>query len=450
MKERLGFAVAVFGQNLVYNWFALFLLVYLVEGVGISKSGIVTLTIILTVVRIWDAVNDIVIGLLVDRTRTRWGTFRPYIILTALPIALLTWWLFSIPDTDETTQLVLIGVTYVVWDIVYTASDVPLWSLTSVITTDEVSRARLVSWARTSSMIALALITLVGAPLAVALSGGDTATAEGWSRAALAVSVVGMALFTLAFLTTREKVAHRPDPVPFGAALRQLAGNRPLFTVLLSGVLAFGQLLVQVGGAVIATVVFGDVEVFTTLGGALIGGIIVGAVLAPFVLRRLTRRDALLASLLGIALTYLALLLLGHGSLVVVAAAFLVNGLFTGVYSVAQVMIIGDVADWAEVRTGERVDGSCFAGLTFMTKLGSAVATLVFGSAVAWVGYEKGVTVTAAMRDGLWLAMTAAAVLSCLLAMLPLRWYDVPERELPRLLAERRATRPQAPSVANP
>lgn len=439
VTERLGFAIAVFGQNLVYNWFTLFLLVYFVEGVGISKEGIVTLTIILTVVRVWDAVNDIVIGLLVDRTRTRWGTFRPYILLTALPIGLLTWGIYSIPDTSETTQLVLIGVAYVLWDIVYTASDVPLWSLTSVITTDEVNRARLISWARTAAMIALALITLAGAPLAVALSEGDDATASGWSRAALVVSAVGMALFTLAFFATREKVAHRPDPLPFGAAVRQLASNTPLFVVLLSGVLAFGQLLVQVGGAVVATVIFGDVEVFTTLGGALIGGIIAGAVLAPVVLRRTTRRNALMGCLLGVAITYLALLVVGYGSLVPVAAAFFVNGLFTGVYTVAQTMIIADTADWAEVRTGERVDGSCFAGLTFTTKLGSAIATLVFGLAVAWVGYEKGVTVTDGMRDGLWLAVTLVAVASSLLAMFPLRWYTVPERDLPRLLAERRA-----------
>lgn len=444
LRERLGFSTAVFGQNLVYNWFALFLLVYLYEGLALSNRAIVTLTIILTVVRVWDAVNDVVVGLLIDRTRTSWGTFRPYVIGSALPVAALTWALFSIPDTSERAQLALIAVAYVLWDIAYTVCDVPLWSLTAVITTDEAHRARLVGWARAASVVALAIITLAGAPLAIALSGGDEATASGWGWAALLVSVLGMALYTLAFFATREKVPHRPEPMAFGRSLRQLAGNRPLLLVLLSGVLAFGPMLLQVGGAVLATVVFGGVEVFTTLGGALIAGIAVGALITPRVLRALARRSAMLAALLGLAGANLVMLLTGYGSQWVVAGLFFVQGVFNGVFMVTQTLLIADTADLAEVRTGDRVDGVSFAGMTFVTKLATAVATLVFGLAVGTAGYEKSVVVTEAMRDQLWLWMTGVGAASALLAMLPLRWYRVPEDELPELLAERRARRAAA------
>lgn len=444
-RERLGFAVAVFGQNLVYNWLALYLLIYLYDGLGLSKGAIATLTIILTAVRVWDAVNDLLIGFFVDRTRTRWGTFRPYILATAVPVALLTWGLFSIPAGAERTQLVVIAIAYLVWDIAYTACDVPLWSLTAVITTDEQSRARLVAGARTAAMIGLAVITLGGAPLAIALSGGDEPTAKGWGLAALLVSVVGMGLYTLAFFATREKVPHRPDPVPLAAALRQYATNRPLQLVLISGVLAFGQLLIQVGGAVVASVVFGGVEVFTTLGGALIGGIIVGAVVSPMLLRRITRKRLMAIALVGVSLTSLGLLAVGYSNQWVVAGVFLVNGVFNGFFTVAQTLLIADTADAAEVRTGERVDGASFAGLTFVTKLGTAVATLVFGLAVGFVGYEKDVVVSAAMRDGLWLWMAVVPAVSCALALVPLYWYRVPESDLPRLLAERRSLRPPTP-----
>jgi Na+/melibiose symporter-like transporter len=90
---------------------------------------------------------------------------------------------------------------------------VPYWSLTNVITTDDESRSRLVGWARTAAMLGLAVVTLVGAPLAVALSGGGTkATGTGWGRATLVVASIGMALFTLAFFVTTERVRHRPPP----------------------------------------------------------------------------------------------------------------------------------------------------------------------------------------------------------------------------------------------
>lgn len=84
LRERLGHAVAGFGQNLVYNVLALFLLVYLYEDLRLSSRGIAILTVVLTVVRVWDAVNDVVIGVLIDRTRTRWGTFRPYPLIADL------------------------------------------------------------------------------------------------------------------------------------------------------------------------------------------------------------------------------------------------------------------------------------------------------------------------------------------------------------------------------
>ena len=122
MGERLGHATAGFGQNLVYNWLNLFLLAFLYEGLKLSSRGIATLTVVLTVVRIWDAVNDIAIGLLVDRTRTRWGTFRPYPLITALPIAILTTLLFAIPEpadpSGETRSIILVAIAYLLWDLV--------------------------------------------------------------------------------------------------------------------------------------------------------------------------------------------------------------------------------------------------------------------------------------------------------------------------------------------
>ncbi len=428
---------------------ALYLLVYLYDGVRLSTSGIATLTAILTAARVWDAVNDLIIGLLVDRTRTRWGTFRPYILLTALPIAALTVLLFSAPTGSETQTLAVIGIAYLLWDAVYTLSDVPYWSLTTVITTDDASRAALVSRARTAGMLAVATVTLAGDPLAVALSGGaEKPTTTGWSRAALVVSALGMSLFTLAFFTTREKVAHRPEPLPIRETVRQFRSNPPLFLALASGVLSFGQTLVVVGGAVVASVVFGDVRLFSVLGGALIADTVVGALSAPAVLRRHTRRRTLMGAGLGTGVAYASLLLISHRSLVPVAAVMAVIGLFVGVYAVTQTLVVGDTADYAEARTGHRLDGACFAGLTFITKLNSALATLVFGSAVAWVGYQADLPVTDAMRDGLWRVLGIVPALSCVLGLLPLRWYAVPERDLPALLAARRSGDAPTPDAA--
>lgn len=439
-RERLGFSLAGFGQNLVLNFVTLYLLLYLVEGIGLSPSGIAKATAILTGAKVWDAIADLIIGLTIDRTRTRWGRFRPYIIVTAVPIAALTIALFSIPAASEDAQLVWFGIAYVLFATVYTVSDVPYWALTGVITTDDRGRTSLIAWARTAGALALAVVTLTGTHLARALSFGPETTSAGWGLAAIVVSVIGMGLFTLAFFTTAERV--RPaDPLPFRDSLRTIARNRSLFLLLASGVLGFGRFVLQVGGALVALIVFGDETLFTLLGAALIGAMILATLGTPVLLRRMSRRTLMIASSLAAVAVYVVMWLIGYQNLSAALAIIFVSGLLLGVFMVTQTAMIGDTADDGEVRTGQRTDGVCFAGLTFVSKLGGALATVAFGLVVAGIGYSKGVQVTPAMRDGIWAAITLIPAASVLASVLPLLAYRVDEAAMPSLLADIRRGR---------
>ncbi len=438
VRERLGFSVGGFGQNLIYNWVTLFFLVYVVDGIGMSSRSVGILSVILTLARVWDAINDLMVGMIVDRTRTRWGRFRPYIVATAPLIAVLTIAMFALPAGSETRQLVLIAVIYLAWDVVYSLSDVPYWALTTAVPVDGEGRTKMIAGGRTAALVATAVVTLGGAPLAIALSGGaDDATATGWTWATILVSIVGCGLFTVAAISTRERVTVTTDQVTLATALRHLASNRPLLLLLASGTLGFGRMILPIGGAVIAVVVFGSVDVFTTLGGAILVGVAVGTLTAPVLLRRMTRLALAVGSTVAGVVFYLVMWVLGSSSQIVVAAVFAAIGITVGAYGVAQTGMIGDVADLAEIETGVRSDGVCFAGLTFMTKLAAALATLIFGITVAAVGYEEGVVVTDAMKRGIWLAATVVPALTGLASLVPLRWYRVPEADLAPRVAER-------------
>jgi len=397
----------------------------------------VTATAILTEAKVYDAVVDLAIGITVDRTRTRWGRHRSYILGTALPVALLTVMLFSVPELSETQQLIWLGVGFLAFATAYTFGVIPYWAMTAAVQPDASSRTSLISWARTGCALALAMITLAGAPLARALSFGPATTAAGYSRTAALVGLVGMALFTLAFFTTKERVSPIGDPRPIGENLRSIGRNRSLFLLLASGTLGFGRFAFQVGGALLALVVFGDETLFTVLGAALLVAMILATMLTPLLLRRTTRLPFMVFSSLVAAVVYVVMWLVGYSSLPMVAGMVFLTGLLLGVFIVTQTTMIGHVADDGELRTGERDEGACFAALTFVSAVGGALATFVFGLVVAGVGYSKGVTVTIAMRDGVW-AVPAASVL---VSLVPLVWYRVPERDLPRLLAERRNAR---------
>lgn len=439
-RERLAFGVAGFGQNLLLNVVTLYLLVYLVEGVGFSTAMIATLTVVLTIARAWDAVNDLILGVVIDRTRTRWGRFRPYILASALPVAVLSIALFAVPDQlPPGWQVAYVGAVYLLWDIAYTLCDVPYWSLTNTIATDNRSRTLLVSIARALGMLALALATLFGVPIARALGGGEASA--GWLPTVALAAVVGMGLFTLAFFGTSEKVLPRAEPEQLRQQLRAVGSNRSLLIILISSVLGFGRNIIQVGGAVIAAVVFGDEGMFSLLGGAIVVGTIMGAVISPTLLARMSRRTLMIASTWLAALVYLVMYLAGYGRLPVVLTLLAASGVLIGIFAVTQTRMIGDAADDGERLTGLRSDGASFAGLTFVSKAAGALATAAFGAFLVFAAYTKGVAVTESMRQTLWVSVTLVPAVSCLLSLIPLRWYQVPEREMPDLLEAVRASR---------
>ena len=442
--------MAGFGQNLTLNFVNLFLLTYLYTGIGLSSRGIAAVSLLLGAAKIWDAINDLVMGIIVDRTTTRWGRFRPYLLFTALPIAALTTAMFWLPTDNETRAIVIFGICYVLWDAVYTLSDVPYWAMTTVITTDDRSRTRLIAMARTAGMLALAVMTLTGTQLATAFSGGaEQPTAAGWSRVALLVSVVGMGLFTLGFFTTTEKVAVDPESrAALGQTLRELGANRPLFAVLASTALGFGRAIIQVGGAVVAVVVFGDAGMFTLLGAGLIVGILVATLASPALLARFTRRAVMIANGLVSAAAYLVIYLVGHQSLAIVIVCMVISGLMIGVYTVTVTAMIGDTAAWAEIRTGRRGEGIAFAGLTFASKLMNALATMAFGLVISKIGYQVDAPVTDSMRNAVWASISLLPAVSALASVLPLLGYRLPERELAEQLAAVRAARLSGPGSA--
>jgi len=433
-KEKISYGVAGFGQNMLFTFVSTFMLVYLYEGVGFSTAGIATLTIILTFTKIWDAVNDLIMGVVVDHTRTRWGKLRPYILFTAGPIALLTILMFAVPDMKERYQLVYIAVLYILWDMAYTMCDVPYWGLTGALSSDTKERTGLISLARTTGTIALALITLLGPQLARWLSFSDEITTSGWTYAAAIISILGMGLFTLAFFNTRERIVYNPEKTSIKQSINTIFHNKPLILILTGTILGFGRSIVQVGGAVVAVIVFGDEGIFTILGAAIIIGIAISTIATPLVLKKISKKTLVIASNSISFVVYILMYFLGYNSLITVFTMILMSGLMTGFFTVSQTAMIADSVDYIEYKTGERNEGVCFSGLTFVGKLMGAIATMVFGIAVATLGYSKGADITPFMKNGIYFTITIIPAISCLLGIIPFLFYNLSEKSLAEMM----------------
>lgn len=413
---------AGFGQNVILTTVTTFILVYLLQYVHISTAGIAVVTTIITVAKFLDAVSDPLMGSLIDMTRTRWGKLRPFVLFSAVPVAILTGLLFSVPDIGETGQLLFFGIVYLLWGFAYTVCDVPFWGLIGSAFPDPAVRTRVISNVRAFGAISLGLATLGLPYLAQALSFGPT-SAAGWSRSVFLIAIVGMGLYLFAFFFTRERVTEAKTRLTVRQLFGTLFRNTPLLLVLIGSIIGFGRNIVQAGGAVFAVIAYGNPLYFTFIGGAIILGVVVASFLTPLLLRRVSaRRLMIVSSFVGAAL-YLALWVVGFASIIGMMVFIFLTGLTLGIFLVVQTTLIADAVDDVERRTGVRNDGISFATLTFSAKIMGGLAVLVFGAFVVLAGYQDGVKITPAMQNTVFFSITIVPAISCVLSAIPFFFY---------------------------
>jgi sugar (glycoside-pentoside-hexuronide) transporter len=402
-----------------------FMLLFLLQYAGFGPAELAIATTVIAVTRIVDAIGDPIVGSLIDMTRTRWGKLRPFVLFSAVPVAILTWLLFTVPEG----AVVYFAVIYVIWGFAYTFCDVPLWGLIGSAFPEPDRRNRVVGFVRAFGAISLGAATLGLTPLAHALSFADETTAAGWSRSVALVAVLGMGLYLLAFFLVRERdsVAAKKR-----LSMRELFGalfrNGPLMLILLGSILGFGRFIVQAGGAVFAVIAYDDEGLFTLLGASIILGLVVASFVSPVIMRRVSSRTLAIACGIGGAVVSVLMYLFGFSNIVSVMIFLGLTGAFIGLFNVLQPTMIADAVDDAEERTGVRNDGISFATLTFTAKVMSALAVLVFGLVVAAAGYENGIEVTPDMQNTIWFGFTVVPAISCLLSAAVFWFYRLDKR----------------------
>lgn len=425
IRQRSAIVVAAFGQNLVLTTVTTFILVYLLQYAHISVQGMAVVTGIIFAAKLADAVSDPVMGSLVDMTHTRWGKMRPYILFSALPVAVLSTLLFAIPDISEAGKLVFFGVCYFLWGFAYTVCDVPFWGLIGSAFPDSTERTGVISQVRAFGAISLGLATLGMPWLALALSFSGQTTAMGWTLAVAVASVVGMGMYVQSFFNARERALGDRERLTFRQLFGTLWKNTPLLMVLLGSVLGFGRYIVQAGGAVFVVIAYGSEAYFTLIGASIIIGMVLSSFLTPLLLRYWSGRSLILWSSVAGAVFYVVMYLVGFDSIALIMVFIFLTGLTLGIFLVVQTTMIADAVDDIERRTGVRNDGISFSTLTFVSKVMNALAVLVFGIFVVIAGYQAGVTVTPQMQNTVFIAITLVPAVSCLVSAVPFLFYKI-------------------------
>ncbi|NNE69878.1 MAG: MFS transporter, partial [Rhodothermales bacterium] len=381
--EKVGYSLGDAGSNFYWKVFEVFLLFFYTDVFGISPA---TAGTIFLVARIWDAVNDPIMGAIADRTRTRWGRFRPYLIWLPIPLAVAGVLAFTTPDLDSQGKVIYAWITYFFVMMCYTGINIPYSALLGVLSTDSQERTSASSFRFVAAFSTALVVQSFTKDFAELLGGGNDAL--GWQLVMVIYGIVASLFFVGTFMTTRERVEPIAEETDFKAELKDLARNVPWLILFFLGFAILTMLFVRSASIVYYFKYFvGDESLFKWF--MAIGAIasIVGVALTPVLSKtfgkpRLYFLLIVLTTIINIAFYFV--------SAEDILMIFVLNTAFSLVLGPTAPVVwamYADTADYGEWKNGRRATGLTFSAATFGQKLGVAVAGSVTAFLLAYVGY---------------------------------------------------------------
>ena len=436
-KELGGYLVGMFGQNLIYNIVATGLYFYFQNVICLPAMA---LGWIMTIARIWDAINDPMMGTIVDKTKTKWGKCRPYLIIFPGIIGVVTILTFinsNYADATTTAQKALIigwaAVSYVAWGMCFTVCDIPLWGITSLMTEDENDRSKILGLARMVAGVGGIGVLVVQIAQALGTAFVDKldksapdyaelvqkANQKGFIITVIIMTVVASILFEFAGIATRERVEKSEKSYTFKENFKIMFSNKPFRQILISGILRSPIQLLMIVAMTLVTYYYANGNIMNILAtdasgkitginfkiliglGCVALGLFVGQFVAmgitPLLIKKFEKKTLYnfysIAGAVPFALIYVFFKMSG-GDLtstvwsIVVGICMLFGSAAFGGINVLQSVMIADCVDYEEYYNGVRTDGVFFSGQSFITKLAAGLSTIISSVVYSIVGYS--------------------------------------------------------------
>lgn len=431
--EKLGFGAGDLGFNLYWTTIASFLAAFYTDVFGISAAAAGTM---LFVTKIVDAFTDPAMGGIADRTNTRFGKFRPYLLFAGIPMAAAAVLTFTTPDLSQGGKLIWAYVTYTAMMVCYTILNTPYSALSGVMTASSQERTTLISTRFFFAFTGGALVNKFTLPLVAKLGGGDDVL--GWQLTMLLYSVIAAVVFCVTFATTKERIA--PPPQQNTNALddiKDLLNNRPWVILFALAMIIMMTITMRAGSAYYYFTYY--IERPELLPNYLFWQMVAyaaGALLAP-VMTRYIDKAKLLMILMGIvgALSILFYFVPKDMIWAMFALNILIS-LALGPKSPLTWSMYADTADFNEWKNGRRATAMTFSAATFAQKLGGSLGSAGMLWILAAIGYVANEAQSGASQNGIALLQTVVPGVFALIAMLVTRFYSLTGNQLQTIQIE--------------
>ena len=456
LSEKIGYGLGDMSSSMFWKLFGAYLMLFYTDVFGISAAVVGTM---FAVTRVWDSFFDPVVGAFADRTSSRWGRFRPYLLFLAVPFGLIGVITFLTPPFDNTGKIVYAYVTYALMMMVYSAINVPYASLLGVMSPDPSHRNTLATYRMTFAYLGSFIALLLFMPLVNAFGGGDvngptrlwfTAPQFGWFMAVVVIAAICVVLFLACFALTKERVEPiKHEKTSLKTDFRDLVHNKPWWILLGAGVSSLVFNSIRDGATVyyfkyyVDETAVGNISILGlpfVLSGIYLGvgqaANIVGVILAAPVSNRIGKRNTFISSMALATVFSVIFFWFNKDQLYLIFVFQILISICAGSIFPLLWSMYADCADYSELRTGNRATGLIFSSSSMSQKFGWAFGSAITGWMLAQFGFKANAVQSAETIQGIKMFLSILPAVGALLSLVFIYFYPLSESKMKKITAE--------------
>ena len=385
-RNKWTFGVGTVGRDMVYTLVSMYLVFFLSDVLRPSKEEFLWASSLILIARLFDAVADIVMGAIVDNTRTRWGQYKPWIAVGVVASAIFTVLMFTDFGTRGVAFVVGFALVYLAWSLSWTANDIPYWSLLPALTLDQKQRERFGSLAKIFATIGLSAVVVAVIPVTNALTATLGAT-RAWTLFAVVVVVIMLLGQAVTLIGVREPpIVVEQERTSLKELAQVVFRNDQLLWVAIAMVLFMtGYLTTTTFGTYYFKYVYGDEGMYSPFGAVLVASQLLGYAIFPALSKRFSRRTLYTAATALILAGYLVFFV-SPTHIGFIAAAGLLLFIGDSFITLLMLVFLTDTIEYGQWKLGRRNGAVTFALQPFINKVGAALSTQIVAIAIVIAG----------------------------------------------------------------
>ena len=455
LKEKIGYGFGDMASSMFWKLFGSYLMIFYTDVFGLPAAVVGTLFL---VTRVWDSAFDPIVGVVADRTHSRWGKFRPYLLFLAIPFSVIGVLTFVTPPFGDNGKLVYAYVTYSLMMMVYSAINVPYASLLGVMSDNPKERNTLSTYRMAFAYIGSFIALLLFMPMVNFWSGHSkeiAAQQQGWTLAVAVIAVMCALLFIGCFALTRERVkALHEKQAPLKEDLKDLWKNRPWWILLGAGVAALVFNSIRDGATVYYFKYFIVEEDFQTISffgvSFVLSGLylsvgqianIAGVILAAPVSNRIGKKQTYMGSMAIATVLSILFFWFDKDNLALIFTFQILISICAGSIFPLLWSMYADCTDYSELKTGNRATGLIFSSSSMSQKFGWAIGSALTGWLLSYFGFVANEVQQAEAIQGIKMFMSFLPAAGTLLSIVFISMYPLSEKKMLEISAALKSRR---------